>query len=55
VTDHGKAAFVLRSYTPPVTSRGERLDYYARLKARQPRPLSMAASRALDEADRDER
>jgi hypothetical protein len=23
VTDHGKPAFVLRSYTPPVTSRGE--------------------------------
>jgi len=55
VTDHGRPAFVLRSYTPPEKPVSKRLDYYARLKSRQPKPLSHAAARALDAADRDER
>lgn len=32
-----------------------RVDYFARLTSHQPRPMSAAASRALDEADRGER
>jgi antitoxin (DNA-binding transcriptional repressor) of toxin-antitoxin stability system len=55
LTDHGKPAFVLRCYIPPARLDSKRVDYYGRLKARQPRPLSTAAVRALDEADRDER
>lgn len=55
VTDHGKPAFVLRAYTSAPPTRIEPVDYLARLKRRQPRPLSNAAARALDEADRGER
>lgn len=54
-----------KSLTPAATSRVARADqaieqskhpkYFARLKSRQPVPLSHAASRALDEADRGER
>lgn len=36
-------------------TRGEQVDYFARLIARQPRPLSAEASRALDEANRGDR
>ena len=55
VTDHGRPAYVLRAFTAPAPKRPARVDYFARLKARQPRPLSRAASRALDEHDRGER
>jgi antitoxin (DNA-binding transcriptional repressor) of toxin-antitoxin stability system len=54
VTDRGRPAFVLRPYTPPLR-RSPPVDYFARLRARQPRPLPAASSRALDEADRGER
>jgi hypothetical protein len=36
-------------------AKPERVDYFARLRSYQPRPLSKRASRALDEADRGER
>jgi prevent-host-death family protein len=55
VTERGKPAFVLRPYSPAPKAPTKPVDYFARLKARQPRPLSAAASRALDEADRGER
>jgi antitoxin (DNA-binding transcriptional repressor) of toxin-antitoxin stability system len=55
VTDHGKPAFVLRAYRQPARGRAKRIDYFRRLKGRQPRPLAAAAARALDEADRGER
>ncbi|MGQ0508905.1 MAG: type II toxin-antitoxin system Phd/YefM family antitoxin [Myxococcaceae bacterium] len=55
VTDHGRPAYILRTFTTPATSKPSSLDYFARLKARQPRPMSRAASRALDEHDRGER
>lgn len=55
VTDHGRPAYVLRAYTPPRAKRPAPIDYFARLKAKQPRPLSRAASKALDEHDRGER
>jgi antitoxin (DNA-binding transcriptional repressor) of toxin-antitoxin stability system len=55
VTDHGKPAFVLRAYQEPRRRAAQPIDYFARLKARQPRSLSKSAARALDKADRDER
>lgn len=55
VTERGKPLYVLRPYAPPAKHNAEPVDYFARLKTRQPRRLSAAASRALDEADRGER
>ncbi len=55
VTDHGRPAYVLRAFTPPPQKKAARVDYFARLQAKQPRPLSLAASKALDEANRGER
>lgn len=55
VTSRGKPAFVLRAYRQPVAGRTKRVDYFGRLRARQPKPLSAAAARALDESDRGER
>ena len=55
VTERGKPAFVLRPYLAPATPHPRRIDYWARLTARQPKPLSAARARALDEADRGER
>jgi antitoxin (DNA-binding transcriptional repressor) of toxin-antitoxin stability system len=55
VTDRGKPAFVLRPYTAPPKASAKGVDYFERLTQRQPRPLSDAAARALDEADRGER
>jgi antitoxin (DNA-binding transcriptional repressor) of toxin-antitoxin stability system len=55
VTDRGEPAYVLRPYQPPPNPVAKKVDYYGRLKQRQPRPLSAAAARALDEADRGER
>jgi antitoxin (DNA-binding transcriptional repressor) of toxin-antitoxin stability system len=54
VTDRGVPAFVLCVYRPE-RARPASVDYFDRLKARQPRPLSAAAAKALDEADRAER
>lgn len=55
ITDHGRPAFLLLPYRTKAKSRVKRIDYFRRLRARQPKPLSMAASRALDEGDRGER
>jgi len=55
VTDHGRPAYVLRPYAPPARLRRSEVDYWARLRRRQPRPLSAARRRALDDADRGER
>ena len=56
VTDRGRPSFVLKPYTAPAAALPrKRLSYLKRLLARQPRPLSAAATRALDEADRGER
>jgi antitoxin (DNA-binding transcriptional repressor) of toxin-antitoxin stability system len=55
VTDHGRPVCVLRSYVPPARSRGDVVDYWARLRQRQPRPLPADSRRALDDADRGER
>jgi hypothetical protein len=55
VTHRGSPAYVLRRYQAPGPSKVRPVDYFKRLKARQPRPISVKASRALDEADRGER
>jgi len=55
VTERGRPAYVLRSYTPNHAPAVEKVDYLARLKAHQPHPLSARASRALDEANRGDR
>lgn len=44
-----------RAATPRSAAPAQKVSYFARLEARQPRPLSPEASRALDEADRGER
>lgn len=55
VTDRGRPAYVLRSYTPRRPAKRSGTDYFARLTSRQPRPLSAAASKALDDANRGDR
>ncbi|HEY4395184.1 MAG TPA: hypothetical protein VGP64_14030 [Polyangia bacterium] len=55
VTERGRPAYVLRAYRAARRPAVEKIDYLGRLKARQARPLSARASRALDEANRGER
>lgn len=55
VTDRGRPAYVLRTYSPPPRKKSPVFDYFARLKNRQPRPVSSAAARALDDHERGER
>lgn len=57
VTERGQAAYVIRPYTPPPKkkTKAEPFDYYARLIKRMPKPISAAASRAIDEMNRGER
>jgi prevent-host-death family protein len=55
VTEHGKPTFVLVAYDAGPAARSAKRDYYARLVARMPAPLSAAQRRSLDESDRDER
>jgi len=55
ITDRGRPIILLQPYHERVAQRGTRVDYYARLRHRMPKPLTAAARRALDEADRAER
>lgn len=56
VTDHGEPSFVLRRYHPETTTAPTaEIDYFARLAARMPKPLSRKRTRALDDANREER
>ena len=55
VTDRGRPAYVLRSYTARRPAKRSGVDYFARLAARQPHPLSSRASAALDVANRGDR
>jgi len=55
VTDHGEPSFVLRRYQPETTKRPAAIDYFARLAARMPKPMSRKKTRALDDANREER
>jgi len=55
ITDRGRPVILLQPYHERVVRRSTRVDYYARLRQRMPKPLTAAARRALDEADRAER
>ncbi len=55
VTDRGRPAYVLRSYSPPPRKSSPAVDYLARLSDRQPRPIAASSSRALDDHERGER
>ena len=55
VTDHGRPVCVLRPYVPPTRPCSPVVDHWARLRQRQPRPLTAKIRRALDDADRGER
>lgn len=55
VTDHGSPVAILRPFKGRKNATSVALDYYARLRRRMPKPITMAARRALDEVDRDER
>ena len=55
ITDRGKAAFVLRAYTEKPKKPRPQIDYYARLLSYMPKPMSDAAMKALDEANRGDR
>ena len=55
ITDRGKAAFVLRAYAEKPKNSQPPIDYYARLLSYMPKPMSDAAMKALDEANRGDR
>jgi len=55
VTERGRPIMLLQPYREVVAHPRPRVDYYARLRSRMPKPLTAVSRRALDEADRDER
>ncbi|MEY2880472.1 MAG: hypothetical protein RLZZ15_2852 [Verrucomicrobiota bacterium] len=55
ITDRGRAAFVLSTYTERPKKTKPQPDYYARLLSYMPKPMSKAAMDALDEANRGDR
>jgi antitoxin (DNA-binding transcriptional repressor) of toxin-antitoxin stability system len=55
VTDRGKPRYRLSVYMPPPEKPASRVDYWARLSAYQPRPLTKAQSRKLHADNRGER
>ncbi len=53
ITDRGEPAYVIKPLAPKPKQRSVPLpDYYARLLARQPEPLSAAATRQFWEEER---
>jgi antitoxin (DNA-binding transcriptional repressor) of toxin-antitoxin stability system len=56
VTEHGTPRYRLIRFSPADRkSAAPRKDYLKRLRRHQPRPISAAAARALDDANRGER
>lgn len=56
VTDQGRPAYRLTRYMPPGRKKAAApKDYLARLRRYQPRPISAAAARDLDDANRGDR
>jgi antitoxin (DNA-binding transcriptional repressor) of toxin-antitoxin stability system len=55
ITHRGQPIVVLRAYEPRAPRSTRDIDYLARLRQRMPKPLTRAARRGLDEAERDER
>lgn len=56
LTERGKARYRLTLYTPPAPAKEPPpKDYMARIKRHQPKPMSRAAAKALDEDNRGDR
>ena len=55
VTVRGKLRFVLRPYRITPSKKLAATDFYKRLRARMPKMLTEAQSRAIDQLDRGER
>jgi len=56
VTDNGQPRYKLVLYTPaPPARKSQVKDYMSRMRRHQPRPLSAAAAKSLDEENRGER
>lgn len=55
VTDRGRPIAILQPYSDRAARRRPPVDYYGRLRRRMPKPLTAAARRALDDANRGER
>jgi antitoxin (DNA-binding transcriptional repressor) of toxin-antitoxin stability system len=56
ITDNGAPAYVIKPVpAQPAKARGEMPDYYARVKRRQPKPLTPAEARRFWEEERGER
>jgi antitoxin (DNA-binding transcriptional repressor) of toxin-antitoxin stability system len=55
ITDHGEPAYLLRPLPRKSGANGPLPDYYARLRRRQPRPLTDAQTRRLWEEERRDR
>ena len=52
VTDHGEPAYVIKLLPAPAQKRPPLPDYYARLRRRQPKPLSAESTRQFWEQER---
>jgi antitoxin (DNA-binding transcriptional repressor) of toxin-antitoxin stability system len=55
LTEKGKPRYRLTLYTPPGVADASPVDYWARLKAYQPRALTKAQARALHDENRGDR
>jgi antitoxin (DNA-binding transcriptional repressor) of toxin-antitoxin stability system len=55
ITDHGESAYVLAPVAPPVRQPRPLPDYFARLQAEQPVPLTTEQARSLHEGNRGDR
>ena len=56
ITDNGEPAYVIRPVPgKPDTAAGKMPDYYARVKRRQPKPLTPEEARLFWEEERGER
>jgi antitoxin (DNA-binding transcriptional repressor) of toxin-antitoxin stability system len=55
LSESGKTKYRLVLHATPPTKVAPRVDYWARLTAHQPKPLSAAQARALHEENRGER
>lgn len=55
LTESGTARYRLTSYSNPATKTPSTVDYWARLTAHQPEPISALAAQALNEENRGDR
>jgi antitoxin (DNA-binding transcriptional repressor) of toxin-antitoxin stability system len=55
ITERGKPRYRLSPYVPPHEKPVSEVDYWARLRSHQPRPLTKAQSRKVHAENRGER